>query len=78
MSNNNGYIGKAKLRVGISRNGFILPYGSIQECTQDELDGGYFDPKTFVAKNGKKEIKTTLDNKSMSSPNKKTKGGIDK
>lgn len=64
----NGYVGKAKLRVSIMRNGNKLVSGTEQECTQLELDGGYFDKATFTpATNGQKMMESP-DNKSMSSP----------
>ncbi len=81
----NGYIGKAKLKVGLMRDGYRLESGSEQECTQLELDGGYFDKATFKATENGQKMMASPDNKSMSSPETKAvlkkrrkAGGIDK
>ena len=63
----NGFIGKANLRVGLSRKGVLLPFGSEQECTQAELDGGYFDKTTFEPSANGSKMMASPDNKSLSS-----------
>lgn len=69
----NGYVGKAKLRVGLMRKGQLLSSGTEQECTQYELDGGYFDKSTFKPSENGSKMMASPDNKSMSSKGTKKK-----
>lgn len=73
MSEKN-YVGTAKLRVNMMRNGELLLCGDECECTQEELDGNYFDQSTFKkSENATKKIEASPQNKSMSSKNTKAK-----
>lgn len=63
------FVGTAKALVNFNREGTVLDIGQVAQCTQYELDCGYFDKATL--KIAKKMVESQ-DNKSMSSP--QTKG----
>lgn len=76
--NKENFIGKAKARVNFTRNGHEIRFGELVECTQEELDGGYFAADSLIqSSKGKdsevKKMMTSPQNKSLSSKSKKEK-----